>query len=99
HRVVELTADVYPRARITVDAGAFMLPVMSLWRAAEPCDVLISNGLCSMGFALPAAIGASLLDRERQVLAFTGDGGLLMCLAELRTAAREGLPVRVVVFD
>jgi acetolactate synthase I/II/III large subunit len=99
HRVVELAAEVYPRARVTVDAGAHMLPVMGLWPARNPCDVLISNGLCSMGFAVPSAIGAALLDRERPVVAFTGDGGLLMCLAELRTAARERLAIRVIVFD
>jgi acetolactate synthase-1/2/3 large subunit len=52
-----------------------------------------------MGFALPAAIGASLLDTSKPTLAFTGDGGLLMCLGELRTAAREGLRLRIIVFD
>jgi acetolactate synthase-1/2/3 large subunit len=52
-----------------------------------------------MGFALPAAIGAALLNPSSPVLVFTGDGGLLMCLAELRTAARERLPIRVIVFD
>jgi acetolactate synthase-1/2/3 large subunit len=52
-----------------------------------------------MGFALPAALGAALLDRSRPAVALTGDAGLLMCLAELRTAAREGLNVLVVVFD
>ena len=99
HRVVELTAEVYSGARATVDAGAFMLPLMSLWPAEEPCGVLISNGLATMGFALPAAIGAGLLDTPKPTLAFTGDGGLLMCLGELRTAAREKLPLRVIVFD
>ena len=99
HRVVELTAEVYRGARITVDAGAHMFPVMSLWPAEEPGGVLISNALSTMGFALPAAIGAALLERERPVVAFTGDGGLLMCVAELRTAARENLKIRVIVFD
>ena len=99
HRVVELVEEVYSGARIAVDAGAHMFPVLSLWRAEEPCGVLISNGLSTMGFALPAAIGAALLDRSRPVVAFTGDGGLLMCVAELRTAARENLRVRVIVFD
>jgi acetolactate synthase-1/2/3 large subunit len=98
HRVVELTADAYPRARATVDAGAHMFPVMSLWPAEKPCGVLISNGLATMGFGLPAAIGAALLDRSRPVVAFTGDGGLLMCTAELRTSAREALPLRIVLF-
>ena len=99
HRVVELTAAVYPGARATVDAGAHMFPVMSLWPVVEPNGVLISNGLATMGFALPAAIGAALLDTTKPVIAFTGDGGLLICLGELRTAAREGLQVRVIVFD
>lgn len=99
HRVVELAAEVYGGCRITVDAGAHMFPVMSLWPAGEPGGVLISNGLATMGFALPAAIGAALIDRARPTVAFTGDGGLLMCLAELQTAARERVPVRVIVFD
>jgi acetolactate synthase I/II/III large subunit len=99
HRVVEIVADRYPGARITVDAGAFMLPVMALWPTDEPVGALISNGLSTMGFALPAAIGATLLEPSKPVIAFTGDGGLLMCLGDLRTASRESLPVRVIVFD
>ena len=99
HRVVELVAEAYPTARATVDAGAHMLPLMALWPADEPCGMLISNGLATMGFALPAAIGAAFLDTTKPTLAFTGDGGLLMCLGELRTAARENLPLRIIVFD
>jgi acetolactate synthase-1/2/3 large subunit len=52
-----------------------------------------------MGFGLPSAIGAALLDRPRPVVTFTGDGGILMCLGELSTARREALPLRVIVFD
>jgi acetolactate synthase I/II/III large subunit len=99
HRVVELVAEVYAGARIAVDAGAHMFPVMSLWPARAPRGVLISNGLATMGFGLPAGIGAALLDPARPVVVFTGDGGLMMCTAELRTAARERLPLRIVVFD
>ena len=83
---------------ITVDAGAHMFPAMALLPARMPARILISNGLSTMGYAVPAAIGAALLDREQPVVAITGDGGLLMCLGELRTAAREGLRVVVVVF-
>jgi acetolactate synthase-1/2/3 large subunit len=98
-RLVELVATAYPGARLTVDAGAHMFPAMALWPAQAPRDVLISNGLATMGFALPAAIGATLLDPARPTVVLTGDGGLLMCLAELRTAAREQLPLRIIVFD
>jgi acetolactate synthase-1/2/3 large subunit len=86
-------------ARVTVDAGAHMFPATTLWPVSAPGDLLISNGLSTMGFALPAAIGAALLDRDRPVVAFTGDGGLLMCAGELLTAARERLRILVVVFN
>ncbi len=99
HRVVSIVAEALAGARITVDAGAHMFPVMALWPAREPAGVLISNGLATMGFGLPAAIGAALLDPSRPVVAFTGDGGLLICLSELKTAVREKLPIRVIVFD
>ena len=99
YQVIELAAEAYPGARVTVDAGAHMFPVLSLWPAQEPCGLLISNGLATMGFALPAAIGAALLDNSKPTLVFTGDGGLLMCTAELRTAARERVPLRIIVFD
>jgi acetolactate synthase-1/2/3 large subunit len=85
--------------RVTVDAGAHMLPATMLWPVREPNGMLISNGLSTMGFALPAAIGAALADPTRPVVALTGDGGLLMCLGELLTAAREALQLIVIVFD
>lgn len=84
---------------VTVDAGAHMLPATLLWPVSEPHQMLISNGLSTMGFALPAAIGAALLDRERPVAALTGDGGLLMCMGELLTAARERLRIITIVFS
>ena len=87
------------RARLTVDSGAHMFSAMGLWQADEPNDVLKSNGLSTMGFALPAAIAAALEEPTRPVIAMTGDGGLHMCLAELATAARLGCRIAVVVFN
>ena len=100
-RVVEVGARRFssPPARVTVDAGAHMFPVTALWPVCQPRQMLISNGLSTMGFALPAAIGAALLDRRSPVVALTGDGGLLMCLGELLTAAREGLRIVTIVFS
>lgn len=91
----ELGLDV----RATVDAGAHMFSATALWRAARPRDLLISNGLSTMGFALPAAIGAALAEPDRPVVAFTGDGGLAMGLGELATAAQAGARIVVVVFN
>jgi acetolactate synthase-1/2/3 large subunit len=72
---------------------------MPLWETDEPGSVLISNGLATMGFSLPAAIGAALASPGRRVACFVGDGGLGMVLAELETLARLRLDVTVVVFD
>jgi acetolactate synthase-1/2/3 large subunit len=85
--------------RATVDAGAHMFSAMAFWPARRRGDVLISNGLATMGFALPAANAVALVDPARRVIAFTGDGGLLMCLGELATAAQQGARVCVVVFN
>jgi len=103
-----LTTDVVVRAaraaapdscRATVDAGAHMFSAMTQWTARYPHDVLKSNGLSTMGFALPAAIASALEDPERPVIAFTGDGGLMMCLAELSTAVRLGCNITVIVLN
>ena len=94
-----LAAGAPDGCRLTVDAGAHMFSAMGLWQAAVPHDVLKSNGLSTMGFALPAAIAAALDTPERPVIALTGDGGLMMCLGELATAAEHGLKVVTIVLN
>jgi acetolactate synthase-1/2/3 large subunit len=100
HRVIELARELTPAGTVaTVDSGAHMFPATNFWQAVNPGEFLISNGLATMGFALPAAIAAQLVYPDRRVLAFTGDGGLMMVAAELETAVRLALPIVVVVFD
>ena len=88
-----------PDSRITIDAGAHMLPVLHLWMSDEPRGALLSRGLSTMGFALPAAIAASLAEPARPTIAFTGDGGLMMCPGELGTAVQNRCRITVVVFN
>lgn len=76
-----------------------MLVAMPLWSVEQPGELLISSGLATMGFALPAAIAAALVHPVRRVVCFTGDGGLGMVLAELETVARLDLAITVVVFN
>jgi acetolactate synthase-1/2/3 large subunit len=85
--------------RITVDAGAHMLPVLAFFAAKNPFDALMSRGLATMAYGLPSGIGAAMADPTRRVVAFTGDGGLMMCAAELATAAQAGCGLTVVVFN
>jgi len=102
-RIVTLAQEAARRAgrtpRISVDAGAHMFSATAFWECAAPRDVLISNGLASMGFALPAALAAALENPADGAIAFTGDGGLMMCIAELATAAEAGAPCITIVFN
>ncbi len=98
--VMEVSRAVLPRDTIaTCDAGASRMLVVQKWESYGPREFLASNGLGSMGFAIPGALAARLAHPDRPVVAFTGDGGLLMAVAELQTAVRENLPIVVVVFD
>jgi len=87
-----------PRALVATDVGAHKFAVGQFWQSRWPGCFLMSNGQSSMGYGLPAAMAAKLLDREREVVAMVGDGGLGMYLGELETLARLGLGIPVVVF-
>lgn len=100
---VELVQTVASHAPATVtacvDAGAHFLAIMPFWNVDEPNRLLISNGLATMGYSVPAAIGAALARPGEPVISFVGDGGLGMSLAELETVARLDLPITVIVFN
>jgi acetolactate synthase-1/2/3 large subunit len=98
--VVSRARELVPPGTIAaVDAGAHMLVAMPLWATENPGELLVSSGLATMGFALPAAIAAGLASSDARVFCLVGDGGLGMVLAELETMARLALRVTVVVFN
>lgn len=97
--VVDLARASAPRdAVVTTDVGSHKLLVGQGWETYNPKGVLMSNGLSSMGYSLPAAITAKMLDPTREVICFTGDGGLAMVQGELRLAATLKLGLKVIVF-
>ena len=99
-RTMEVARAVLPRNTIaTCDAGASRLLIVQKWESYGPREFLTSNGLASMGYAVPGALAARMAYPDRPVVAFTGDGGFLMTIAELQTAQRENLPIIVLVFD
>ena len=97
--VTTVRAHTPPETIATVDAGAHMLVAMPLWEVDKPHRLLISSGLATMGYALPAAIAAALCRPGAPVVAFTGDGGLGMTLMEIETAVRLRLRIVIVVFN
>jgi len=97
--VVDVVRNNLPSTTIaTTDVGSHKLLVGQGWKTCEPRTLLMTNGLSSMGFSLPAAITAKLLRPDRPVVCFTGDGGFAMVQSELQVASSLGLGVLVVVF-
>lgn len=97
--VVDVARAVMPRdAVVTTDVGSHKLLVGQGWTTYAPKGVLMSNGLSSMGYSLPAAITAKMLMPEREIVCFTGDGGLAMVQGELRLAASLKLGLKIIVF-
>jgi len=97
--VIDALREALPRETVaTTDVGSHKLLVGQGWTTYAPRGVLMSNGLSSMGYSLPAAIVAQMLERKRPVVCFIGDGGLAMVQGELRLAASLKLPLLVVVF-
>ncbi|MBR6021557.1 MAG: biosynthetic-type acetolactate synthase large subunit [Kiritimatiellae bacterium] len=86
-------------AILATDVGLHQMWAAKLWRCDAPGRFLTSGGAGTMGFGLPAAIGAQLGNPGAQVIALVGDGGFQMTMAELATAATNGLPVKVVVMN
>jgi acetolactate synthase-1/2/3 large subunit len=86
-------------AILTTDVGQHQMWVAQAYPVGRPRQWLTSGGLGTMGFGLPAAIGAALATPDRRVVCFTGDGSLLMNLQELATAAEEGVDVTIVLLN
>jgi acetolactate synthase-1/2/3 large subunit len=81
------------------DVGLHKLWIGRMFPAYEPNTVLIANGLAGMGFAVPAAIAAKLVNPDRNVVAVNGDGGFLMNCQELETATRLKTPFVNVIWE
>jgi acetolactate synthase-1/2/3 large subunit len=86
-------------AIVTSDVGQHQMWAAQAFPFSRPRQWLTSGGLGTMGFGLPAAIGAALALPERRVVCFTGDGSLLMNVQELATAAEEQADVKVVLLN
>jgi acetolactate synthase I/II/III large subunit len=80
------------------DVGAHKLWIAKTYNTFIPNTCLITNGFCSMGFALPGAIAAQLVRPNQKVVVMCGDGGFLMNVQELETAVRLQLPIIVIIW-
>jgi acetolactate synthase I/II/III large subunit len=84
----------------TADSGAHRILLSQMWRCTKPRGLLQSSALCTMGCALPLAMGTALCAPDRTVVSFSGDAGFLMIAGELSTAAELKIkPIFVVFVD
>ncbi|MEO2003432.1 MAG: acetolactate synthase large subunit [Candidatus Poribacteria bacterium] len=81
------------------DVGAHKMWIARHYPTYEPRTCFITNGFCSMGFSLPAAIAAKRLHPELNVVALCGDGGFLMNVQDLITAVRYETPITILVWE
>ena len=81
------------------DVGAHKMWISRYFQCVEPNSCLISNGFCTMGFAMPGSIGAKIAFPERRVLSISGDAGFMMNVQDLETAVRRKLNIVAMVWE
>ena len=94
-----VAACVDDEAIITTDVGQHQMWTAQAYPLNRPRQWLTSGGLGTMGFGLPAAVGAALANPQRKVICFSGDGSLMMNIQEMATAAENQLDVKIILMN
>lgn len=97
--LIDACAEILGDAMIATDVGQHQMWVAQAYPFTRPGQLLTSGGLGTMGFGLPAAIGAALARPDTLVACFTGDGSLLMNIQELATLADLGARVKIILMN
>ncbi|CDM69013.1 Acetolactate synthase isozymes, large subunit [Clostridium bornimense] len=97
--MIKYIHDIVPETTIvTTDVGQHQMWVAQSYSFNTPRTLLTSGGLGTMGFGLPAAIGAALANDDKNIICFSGDGSILMNIQELATLKDFNLNVKVIIF-
>ena len=86
-------------AVVVTDVGQHQMWEAQYYRHNRPRTLITSGGLGTMGFALPAAVGAKMGQPDEEIWAIVGDGGFQMTAAELSTCAQEGIKINIAVIN
>ena len=98
-KAISICQEVLPADTLaTADSGAHRILLSQMWQCKFPRALTQSSGFCTMGCALPLAMGANIVEPDRTVVSFSGDAGFLMVVGELATAAEQKLKTIFVVF-
>jgi len=99
HTLSTVLESISPGAIVTTDVGQHQMWVAQALPMRLPRQWITSGGLGTMGFGLPAAIGAALARPEQPVICFSGDGSILMNLQEFATAVEENVNIKIVLMN
>lgn len=86
-------------AVIVTDVGQHQMWTAQFYKSKEPRTFVSSGGLGTMGYGLPAAVGAQVGVPDRNIILITGDGSFQMCMQEFGTAVEQDLPIKVVILN
>jgi acetolactate synthase I/II/III large subunit len=99
HVIHDLWRETGGEALVVTDVGQHQMWEAQYYHHERPRSLITSGGLGTMGFALPAAVGAKVARPEAEVWVVVGDGGFQMTLCELATIAQEGLDLNVAIIN
>src|SRR5688572_21748411 len=99
HVIHDIWKATQGKAIIVTDVGQHQMWTAQYYKVHEPGTFITSGGLGTMGFGLPAAIGAKLANPDKEVWAIVGDGGFQMTQAELQTIVQENVKVNVAIIN
>ncbi len=99
HVMAEVDRLAAGHAIVTTDVGQHQMWAAQFIHFDEPRRFLSSGGLGSMGFGLPAAVGAQFAHPDKTVFSLVGDGGFQMSIPELATISTHGLPIKIVILN
>jgi acetolactate synthase-1/2/3 large subunit len=99
HVIHDLWRETEGNALVVSDVGQHQMWEAQYYHHNEPRSLITSGGLGTMGFALPAAIGAKIARPEKEVWVVCGDGGFQMTSSEMATIAQEGLDIKIAVIN
>jgi acetolactate synthase-1/2/3 large subunit len=98
--IIKTLSDMVPEDTILVtDVGQHQMWAARYYKTRKPRSFITSGGLGTMGYGLPAALGAKLGCRHKEVILIVGDGGLQMNLGELATIVQEKAEVKIMIFN